>query len=105
MELLDDKIRIWIDSAKFVKPVPGVYVFYNRNKEPIFIGETDNLEKTFTDYVDTNFGGDSCKQKTQTYQREFTDNPKERQLQLISECENQLGRIPSCNSEIKIKTN
>ena len=105
MELLDDKIRIWIDSAKFVKPVPGVYVLYNRNKEPIFIGETDNLEKTFTNYVDTEFGGNECKQKTQTYQREFTDNPKERQLQLISDCENQLGRIPICNSEIKVETN
>ena len=33
MELLDDKMRIWIESAKFVKPVPGVYVLYSRNKE------------------------------------------------------------------------
>ena len=46
MELLDDKMRVWLESAKFVKPTSGIYVLYNRSKEPIFVGETDNLEKT-----------------------------------------------------------
>ena len=104
MELLDDKVRIWIDSAKFVKPVPGVYVLYNRKKEPIYIGWTDNLEATFTKYVDTDFDGDECKQKTQTYQREFTDSPKERQKELIEQVRNEFGEIPVCNSEIKLET-
>ena len=104
MELLDDKMRIWIDSAKFVKPVPGVYVLYNRRKEPIYIGATDNLEDTFTKYVDDDFDGDECKQKTQTYQREFTESPKERQLQLIEQVKNESGKIPACNSEIKLET-
>ena len=40
MELLEDKMRIWIDSAKFVKPVSGVYVLYNRNKEALYKQET-----------------------------------------------------------------
>mgnify|MGYP003302537932 CR=1 FL=1 len=48
MELLDDKMRVWLESAKFVKSISGIYVLYNRNKEPIFVGETENLEKTFT---------------------------------------------------------
>ena len=104
MELLEDKMRIWIDSAKFVKPSPGVYVLYNRKKEPIFIGQTDNLEKTFTHYVDDNFQGDECKQKTQSYQREFTDNPKERQLELIEQFKNESGKLPECNSNIKLET-
>ncbi len=104
MELLEDKIRIWIDSAKFVKPVPGVYVLYNRKKEAIYIGETDNLEKTFTKYVDTEFEGNECKQKTQSYQREFTDNPKERQLELIEQYKNESGEIPVCNSKIEMTT-
>ena len=104
MELLDDKVRIWIDSAKFVKPVPGVYVLYNRKKEPIYIGGTDNLETTFTKYVDTDFDGDECKQKTQTYQREFTHSPKERQKELIEQVKNEFGEIPVCNSEIKLET-
>ena len=104
MELLDDKMRIWIDSAKFVKPMPGVYVLYNRRKEPIYIGATDNLEATFTKYVDDDFDGDECKQKTQTYQREFTESPQERKMQLIEQIKNESGKIPNCNSEIKIET-
>jgi excinuclease UvrABC nuclease subunit len=104
MELLDDKMRVWLNSAIFVKPVPGVYVLYNRNKEAIYIGESSNLESTFTKYVDTDFDGSECKQKTHSYQREFTDNPKDRQLQLIEEFKNQMGKLPSCNSEIELET-
>ena len=104
MELLEDKMRIWIESAKFVKAIPGVYVLYNRKKEPIYIGATDNLEETFTKYVDEDFDGDECKQKTQTYQREFTESPKEKQIELIKQVKNELGKIPICNSEIKLET-
>ena len=104
MELLEDKMRIWIESAKFVKAIPGVYVLYNRKKEPIYIGATDNLEETFTKYVDEDFDGDECKQKTQTYQREFTESPKEKQIELIEQVKNELGKIPICNSEIKLET-
>jgi excinuclease UvrABC nuclease subunit len=104
MELLEDKLRVWLDSAKFVKPNSGVYVLYNRNKEPIFIGETKNMEKTFTEYVDTEFSKNECKQKTYFYQREFTDNQKERQLQLIENFKKDTGQTPICNSEIKVET-
>jgi len=104
MELLEDKMRVWLDSAKFVKAVPGVYVLYNRNKDVIYIGESDNLERTFTSYVDTEFEGNECKQKTQSYQREFTDNPKDRQIQLIEEYKKESGKIPLCNTEIKLET-
>ncbi len=103
MELLDDKMRIWIESVKFVKPVPGVYVLYNRNKEPLYIGKTSNLSKTFTKYVDTNFEENDCKQKTQFYQREFVENTKERQLELIEQYKNESDRLPSCNSEIELE--
>ncbi len=104
MELLEDKMRVWLDSAKFVKPVSGVYVFYNRSKEPIYIGETNNLEKSFTKYVDTDFEENECKQKTQFYQREFTDNPKERQMQLIKDFKDETGKFPTCYSEIELET-
>ncbi len=105
MELLDDKMRVWLESAKFVKPNSGVYVLYNRSKYPIYIGETDNLEKTFTKYVDTDFEDNECKQKTQFYQRVFSENPKELQLQLIEEFKNESNELPICNSEINIKVN
>lgn len=104
MELLEDKMRVWLESAKFVKPLSGVYVLYNRGKEVIYIGETSNMESTFTKYVDTEFEGNECLQKTQSYQREFVDNPKERQLQLIEEFKSQMGKLPSCNTEIALET-
>ncbi|RZD40213.1 MAG: hypothetical protein CXT78_13000 [Thaumarchaeota archaeon] len=93
MELLDDKMRVWVESAKFVKAVPGVYVLYTRSKDPLYIGETNNLEMSFTKYVDTEFDGDECKQKTQFYQ-----------IQLIEQFKNETGKTPSCNSKIELET-
>jgi len=104
MELLEDKMRVWLASASFVKPMSGVYVFYNRKREVIYVGDSINLEKTFSGYVDTDFDGNECKQKTRFYQREFIENPKERQLQLIEEFKNESGNLPVCNSEIQIET-
>ncbi len=104
MELLDDKMRVWTDSAKFVKPNAGVYVLYNRNKDPIYIGESNNLEETFAKYVDDEFEGNKCKQKTSSYQRVFIENPRELQLELIQKVKNDTGKNPICNTEIKIET-
>jgi len=99
MEILDDRIRVWLDSAKFVKAIPGVYVLYNRNKEPIYIGESENLQLTFTKYVDTDFEDNSCKQKTQSYQREFVEEPKERKKILLEDFKKEHGHLPTCNHE------
>jgi len=104
MELLDDKMRVWTDSAQYVKPNPGVYVLYNRSKDVIYIGETSNLEETFTNYVNTEFEENECKQKTSSYQRVYAENPKEIQLRLIEDFKNETGNIPVCNSEIKVET-
>ena len=103
MELLDDKMRVWLESAKFVKSIPGVYVLYNRNKDPIFVGETNNLEMTFTDYLDTEFDGNECMKKTSFYQRVFTNDQKQRQLELMEVVKNETGKYPTCNTEIEIK--
>jgi len=104
MELLDDKMRVWLESAKFVKSIPGVYVLYNRSKEPIFIGETSNLENTFTKYLDKEFDGNECMQKTAFYQRVFTNNQKQEKIELMAQVKNETGKYPSCNSEIEIQT-
>ena len=104
MELLDDKMRVWTDSSQYVKANPGVYVLYNRKRDPIFIGETNSLEAEFTKYVDTEFEGNECKQKTSFYQRVFADNPKVMKQQLIEDFKNQTGNSPACNAEIKIET-
>ena len=99
MNLLEDKIHMWIDSARYVKAIPGIYVLYNRKSEPIYIGESDNLQKQFSDYLDTNFDGDECKQKTHSYQRRFTDNQKEEQQNLLNQFKEENGKLPECNSE------
>ena len=97
MEILDDRVRAWLDSAQFVKPGSGVYVLYNRNKDIIFIGESENLQQTFTKYVNTNFEENSCKQKTVSYQREYVDNPTEKAKQLLDDFKNENNKLPACN--------
>jgi len=98
MELIDDKFRVWLDSAKFVKAKPGVYVLYDRNKDAIFIGSSENLQETFTKFVDTDFENDPCKQKTASYQREFVENPAERKKQILEDFNNNHGKLPNCNN-------
>ncbi len=97
---LEDKIHLWLESSRFVKAKPGVYVFYDKNNEVIYIGQSDNLQERFDKYVDTNFEDDICKQKTVAYQREFLDNPKQRQIQLLEEFKNRFGRLPLCNENM-----
>ena len=75
-----------------------------RNKDPIYVGETNNLEMTFTNHLDTEFDGNECMQKTSFYQRVFTNDQKQKQLELIESVKNETGNYPSCNSEIEIKT-
>ena len=82
MELLDEKVSVWVQSAQFVKAKPGVYVLYDKNLEAIYIGESENLQKTFEKYVNQDFEDNPCKQKTRTYQRTFVENPKEKQKQI-----------------------
>ena len=99
MELLDEKVSVWVQSAQFVKAKPGVYVLYDKNLEVIYIGESENLQKTFEKYVTQDFEDNSCKQKTRTYQRTFVENPKEKQKQMLEEYEKEHGKIPLCNAE------
>ena len=99
MEMLDDEIHLWLQSARFVKAKPGVYVLYDKNEDIIYIGESESLQNQFAKYVDTNFENDACKQKTHTYQREFVENPKERKTQLLEDFKNKHGRLPVCNDD------
>jgi len=100
MNLLEDKLHLWLESSRFVKAKPGVYVLYDKKNEVIYIGETNNIQERFTKYLDTNFKDDICKQKTVAYQREFLDNPKERQNQLLEEFKNRFGKLPLCNENM-----
>ncbi len=100
MNLLEDKLHLWLESSRFVKAKPGVYVLYDKNNEVIYIGQSDNLQEKFVKYLDANFEDDLCKQKTVAYQREFLDNPKQRQNQLLEDFKNRFGRLPHCNENL-----
>ena len=99
MEILNEKIHLWLDSARFVKAKPGIYILYDKKLDPIYIGESDNLKNRFSTYLDTNFEGNPCKQKTHTYQRTFTIDQKERKKILLEQFKTKYGRLPCCNSE------
>lgn len=99
MEILEEKIHLWLESARFVKAKPGIYILYDRKLDAIYIGESDNLQAQFTKYLNTNFENNSCKQKTHTYQRTFTANQKEKQKILLDEFRTKYGRLPCCNSD------
>ncbi len=100
MEILEEKVLLWLESARFVKSKAGVYVLYDKKLDALYIGESDNLQKEFEKYVDTNFENDACKQKTHTYQRAFLENPKDRKRELLEDYKKKFGRIPCCNSDI-----
>ncbi len=100
MEVLQEKVLLWIDSARFVKARPGVYILYDKKLEPIYIGESENLQKQFSKYLDTNFEGNTCKQKTHNYQRLFTENHKEQKKILLEEYKAEFRKLPCCNSEV-----
>ena len=99
MEILEDKVLLWLGSAQFVKAKPGVYVLYDKNFDAIYIGESENLQKEFAKYVDTNFENDACKQKTHTYQRMFVENPKEHKKQLLEDYKKKHAKLPCCNAD------
>ena len=100
MEILDEKVLVWLENAQFVKAKPAVYVLYDKNLDAIYIGESENLQNKFAKYVNTNFENDPCKQKTHTYQRTFVENPKERKRQLLEDYKKKHGKMPRCNADI-----
>ena len=99
MEILEEKVLLWLESARFVKSKSGVYVLYDKKLNALYIGESDNLQKEFEKYVDTNFENDTCKQKTHTYQRMFIENPKERKTRLLEDYKTEHGQLPCCNTD------
>jgi excinuclease UvrABC nuclease subunit len=103
MEILEEKIQLWLESARFVKSKPGVYVFYDKKLNVLYIGSSENLQKEFTKYVDTDFEKNTCMQKTYTYQRIFIENPKERETELLEDYKREHGELPCCNQDIDSK--
>jgi len=58
VEILEGKVLLWLDSARFVKNKPGVYVLYDKKLNVLYIGKSASLQKEFEKYVDTNYEND-----------------------------------------------
>ena len=101
MEILEEKVLLWLDSARFVKSRPGVYVLYDKKLNVLYIGSSENLQNEFSNYLDTDFGNNTCKQKTHLYQRTFMDNPQERKTKLLEDYKTEHGQLPCCNMELE----
>ena len=99
MEILEGKVLLWLESARFVKSKPGVYVLYDKKLNVLYIGASENLQNEFANYVDTEFEKNECKQKTHTYQRMFIENPNERKKQLLEDYKTENGQVPLCNTD------
>lgn len=97
MEILQEKVSLWLESARFVKSKPGVYVLYDKKLNVLYIGASENLQNEFANYVDTEFDNNECKQKTHTYQRMFIENPNERKTQILEDYKTEHGQLPECN--------
>lgn len=97
MEILDEKVQLWIDSARFAKPKPGVYIFYDRKLNTLYIGHTDNIQTEFTKCLDSDFDGNECFQKTHSYQKLYIENPEEKKNQLLEDYKKEHGSYPPCN--------
>lgn|SRR5574338_225069 len=100
MEILEEKIHLWTDSARFVKSKPGIYVLYDRKLNAIYIGESENLQQQFSKYLDSNFEGEPCKQKTHAYQRTFTVNQTEKKKLVLDAFMAKYGQVPCCNDPV-----
>jgi excinuclease UvrABC nuclease subunit len=99
VEILEEKVLLWLESARFVKSKPGVYVLYDKKLNVLYIGSSENLQNEFANYVDTDFEKNTCKQKTHTYQRMFIENPEERKIQLLEDYKTKHGQLPLCNMD------
>ncbi|UCG36259.1 MAG: GIY-YIG nuclease family protein [Candidatus Bathyarchaeota archaeon] len=92
------KTYYWGEKAKHVPEESGVYALYDKDRNLIYIGESNNLRKDFTNYLETDFSGDLCKRETRYYEREVTPNQEERAKELLSEYQQSHGELPKCNT-------
>ncbi|TRO46122.1 hypothetical protein E2P65_06340, partial [Candidatus Bathyarchaeota archaeon] len=91
----------WGERAKGVPTESGVYVFYDKNREIIYIGGSSNLRETFTKYVQTNFSDDPRKRETIYYRRMNTNNWEETVKSLLNKYKQDSGDIPKLNNGLK----
>ena len=98
---ISGKLFPWNENnAKTIAEKPGVYGLYKTGNVLIYIGSSSNLRERFTHYWNTNFEEDKCKQATKMYKREFRDDYKSRERELLNQYQDENGKLPDCNDVI-----
>ncbi|UCH37693.1 MAG: GIY-YIG nuclease family protein, partial [Candidatus Bathyarchaeota archaeon] len=98
--LRSEKLFVWDKGVRFSPKTSGVYVFYNKDRQVIYIGSTNNIRETFTQYFDTNFSMDPRKQETKYYKRVSSENWKAQEIALLEEHSKVFGDIPKYNTPL-----
>ena len=96
---------MWGERAKGVPAESGVYAFYDKNRNIIYIGGSPNLRETFKQYYETNFSKDPRKRKTIYYRRTSTAEWKETVKCLLDEYKLDFGEIPKLNGTLNKEEN
>lgn len=99
--LIQGKLYMWGEKAKYVPEETGVYAFYDKNRMLIYVGGSSNLRETFTRYRETNFSDDPRKRETVYYRRMSTKNWEETVKKLLDEYKLDCGDIPKLNNPLK----
>lgn len=94
---LSGKMYYWGDKAKNVSGESGVYALYDEHQALIYIGGSANLREEFVKYLETDFSGEPCKNRTKYYRREFTPRQEDLAKELLQEYRLKHGEFPSCN--------
>jgi hypothetical protein len=97
---ISGKLYVWEERAKYVSEEPGIYGLYDESNTLIYLGKSENLQKTFTKLLDGTFSDDKCKEKTKFYKREFTSTPEERIKELLEEYKKTHGAPPKYNRNL-----
>lgn len=86
------------DNVNQVPAERGVYQLFQGNVST-YIGRAAGDGVTIRSRLKSHFNGNEgpCTQSADSYKREVTSRPKERERELISEYENGYGKLPLCN--------
>jgi hypothetical protein len=99
---ISGKLYMWGERAKYIPDEAGVYAFYNKDRLPVYIGGSANLQETFSHCLETNFSDDPRKHEIRYYKREFNPNWKERVRALLDEYSQEYGGLPKLNIPLNL---
>jgi hypothetical protein len=98
--LSSEKLFLWDKGIQFSPKTSGVYLFYDKNRQIIYIGGTENIRKTFMDYFESNFSSDPRKKETKYYKRMTSSTWKQTHEVLLKDYYKKFGKTPKYNNPV-----